>query len=137
MKLLTEREITQMMVRRIQNEMARPTTTLTEEKNDRIVITGRDKTEQEEKFTQYITPRVTFNKLIVFPYDNNVVWSGKFDNGIQWKMEKNRDLQLSSKSTQIDDEELEIIDRLTKYSEAWKDDWADKLRTEYKVNGGD
>lgn len=105
-----------------------------EEKNDRIVVTGEEKNSQEEKFTQFITPRVRFNELIIFPYDNNVVWSGKFDNGIVWKMEKNGGLQLSSKNTQIDDAELEIIDRLKKYSESWKDDWAEKLRREYNTN---
>lgn len=127
-QLISEYEITKTILRKISEGV------LAEEKNDSITISGAEKRMEEDKFVQAVTPRATFDNLIVYPYDNNVVWRGTLSNGIKWRMSKNDDLSIDASGAEIDDEEMEVIIKLKKYREVWVDDWSTKLRTEYKVN---
>ena len=41
--------------------------------------------EEEKKFRDTVTPRVTFNQFKLYPKAQNVEWSGKFnDSNIEW-----------------------------------------------------
>jgi len=132
-QLISEYDITKMMINKI-NESKLIKEDLggvenTETSNN--TVTGSELKAQEDKFVQVVTPRVTFNELKVYPEDNDVFWSGEFDNGISWQMSKNDDLVINADNTTIDDEELELINKLKKYREVWVDEWSEKLRTEY------
>jgi hypothetical protein len=128
--LTNEHDITKMMLNKI-NESKRGSIKEQQETGAETTLVGPEAKAEQDKFVQAVTPRVEFNEMIVYPSDNNVFWSGKFDNGITWQMSKNDDLVIDAENVTIDDEELELINKLKKYREVWVDEWSEKLRTEY------
>lgn len=106
---------------------------LKEESNDTIELTGADRKAEEDKFADIVTQRVKFDKFFIYPYANNVTFSGVFDGGIKWEMSKNDGLYFDANNVQMDDATQEILDLLKKYYENWVDEWSSKLRTDYKV----
>jgi hypothetical protein len=127
--LTNEHDITKMMLNKINESKRGPIKE--QQEADEITLVGPEAKAEQDKFVQVVTPRVEFNEMIVYPSDNNVFWSGKFDNGISWQMSKNDDLVIDAENVTIDDEELELINKLKKYREIWVDEWSEKLRTEY------
>jgi hypothetical protein len=104
-----------------------------EDKVDHKQLSGSELRAEEDKFTDIVSPRVTFGKFMVYPNDNNVIWNGKFNNGIAWRMDKNNGVTINAEGVNMDDEEMELISKLQKYHEVWADEWSDKLRTEYNI----
>ena len=130
-QLINEHDITKMMLNKInESKLVKEQEGENVEMSDNT-LTGADLKAQEDKFVQVVSPRVTFNELKVYPDDNNVFWSGEFDNGISWQMSKNDELVIDAENVTIDDEELELINKLKKYREVWVVEWSEKLRTEY------
>ncbi len=127
--LTNEHDITKMMLNKINESKRGPIRE--QQEADETTLVGPEAKAEQDKFVQAVTPRVEFNEMIVYPSDNNVFWSGKFDNGISWQMSKNDDLVIDAENVTIDDEELELINKLKKYREVWVDEWSEKLRTEY------
>lgn len=131
LQLINEHDITKMMLNKInESKLVKEQEGENVEMSDNT-LTGADLKAQEDKFVQVVSPRVTFNELKVYPDDNNVFWSGEFDNGIAWQMSKNDELVIDADNVTIDDEELEMINKLKKYREVWVDEWSEKLRSEY------
>ena len=129
-QLINEYDITKMMLNKL-NESKRSSIKEQQEDESEITLIGPEAKAEQDKFVQAVSPRVEFNEMIVYPSDNNVFWSGKFDNGIGWQMSKNDDLVIDAENISIDDEELELVNKLKKYREVWVDEWSEKLRTEY------
>jgi hypothetical protein len=130
-QLINEHDITKMMLNKInESKLVKEQESDNTQMSDNT-LTGSELKAQEDKFVQVVSPRVTFNELKVYPDDNNVFWSGEFDNGMSWQMSKNDELVIDAENVTIDDEELELINKLKKYREVWVDEWSEKLRTEY------
>jgi len=132
--LINEYDVTKMMIQKInESRLMRE-----QEENDNVTtkdsltITGSELKDEENRFTDYMgTNRVEFNELNLYPSENNAVWSGKFNNGIEWQISVNDDMVLNTQGTPIDDPEMELIEKLKKYSTVWGEEWAKKLRTDY------
>lgn len=129
-QLLNEHDVTKMMLSKI-NESKRVVEQDNPTQTSENTLSGPELKAEQDKFVQAVTPRVTFNEFKIYPEDNNVFWSGEFDNGISWQMSKEDELVINADNTVIDDEELELINKLKKYREVWVDEWSEKLRTEY------
>jgi len=134
--LINEYDITKMMIQKInESKLIREQeeTIDNTQSPDGQTIEGSNLQDEIKRFTDYLgTNRVDFNELNIYPKENNAVWSGKFTNGIEWQISVNDDLVLNTQGTPIDDPEMELIEKLKKYSSVWAEDWAKKLRTDYK-----
>ena len=95
-------------------------------------ITGQEVKEEEMKFMDIVTPRVSFTSFKVYPDALNVVFNGKFDSGIEWQMSKVDGIFLNAPNIELDDEVLVLLKKLNGYYENWSLEWSKKLNTEYK-----
>jgi len=127
---VSDYDITKSMLKKI-DELKKPV--VREDKVDHKQLDGSELRAEEDKFTDIVSPRVTFGKFMVYPNDNNVIWNGKFNNGIAWRMDKNDGPMISTEGVNMDDEDMEMISKLKKYHEVWADEWSNKLRTEYNI----
>lgn len=95
-------------------------------------VSSQEVTDEENKFMDTVTPRVTFEEFNVYPDAANVSFSGKFDNDIEWQMSKIDGLFVNASNIELDDEVLELLKKLNGYYQNWSDEWSKKLNTEYK-----
>jgi hypothetical protein len=112
---------------------------ITEEKNDSITIDGAELDAEIKGFegTINITGNIEkYNPLIVYPYDGNVEWGGTFFNGLEWTYSLRNGTNIKG-DVKVDDNELELMSKIKKYGEIWANEWAKKLRTDYKVQSND
>jgi hypothetical protein len=136
--LINEHDITKMMIEKInESKLIREQEEVQDTDNKKsITITGSELKNEENRFTEYMgTNRVEFNELNLYPAENNAVWSGKFNNGIEWQISVNDDMVINTQGTPIDDPEMELIEKLKKYASVWGEEWAKKLRTDYANEG--
>lgn len=136
--LINEHDITKMMIEKInESKLIREEEEIQDTDNKKsITITGSELKNEENRFTEYMgTNRVEFNELNLYPAENNAVWSGKFNNGIEWQISVNDHMVINTQGTPIDDPEMELIEKLKKYSSVWGEEWAKKLRTDYANEG--
>ena len=136
--LINEHDITKMMIEKInESKLIREQEEVQDMDNKKsITITGSELKNEENRFTEYMgTNRVEFNELNLYPAENDAVWSGKFNNGIEWQISVNDDMVINTQGTPIDDPEMELIEKLKKYSSVWAEEWAKKLRTDYSNEG--
>lgn len=102
---------------------------------DRIELDQSEKKDEEKKFREVISPRVKFNKFIIYPKSGNVEWSGEFqDSRIQWfySLDDTRGVYISGELLRLDDSTLETIRKLVGFYENWADEWANKIADEYR-----
>lgn len=102
---------------------------------DRIELDQNEKKDEEKKFREVISPRVKFNKFIIYPKSGNVEWSGEFqDSRIQWfySLDDTRGVYISGELLRLDDSTLDTIKKLVGFYENWADEWANKIADEYR-----
>lgn len=102
---------------------------------DRIELDQNERKDEEKKFREVISPRVKFNKFIIYPKSGNVEWSGEFqDSRIQWfySLDDTRGVYISGELLRLDDSTLETIRKLVGFYENWADEWANKIADEYR-----
>jgi len=131
--LINEHDLTKMMLNKVREGL------ITEEKNQEIVLDGPELAEEKSAFEEYIKEVgniKSYGKLIVYPYDDNVVWSGEFHDGVVWSYSL-RDGSKAEANMELDDKSLELITKLKKYGENWQSEWAKKLRDDYKSQSDD
>jgi len=112
---------------------------ITEEKTDSITVDGDELDTEIKGFegTINITGNIeSYNPLKVYPYDGNVEWGGKFFNGLEWTYSLRNGTNIRG-DVKVDDQELELISKIKNYGEIWGNEWAKKLRTDYKVQSSD
>jgi hypothetical protein len=95
-------------------------------------VSNQEINEEERKFMDIVTPRVSFTSFKVYPDAANVVFNGKFDSGIEWQMSKVDGIFLNAPNIELDDEVLTLLKKLNGYYENWSLEWSKKLNTEYK-----
>lgn len=103
---------------------------------DRIELDQNGRKDEEKKFRDVISPRVKFNKFIIYPKSGNVEWSGEFqDSRIQWfySLDDTRGVYISGELLRLDDSTLETIKKLVGFYENWADEWANKIADEYRT----
>ena len=101
---------------------------------DRIELPPDQLKGEEKKFREIISPRVTFNKFIIYPKSGNAEWSGQFqDNRIQWfySLDDTRGVYISNELLRLDDSTLGTIKKLVGFYENWANEWANKIADEY------
>lgn len=129
-EVINEHDLTVRML-----DVLRSGTLIKEEKNDSITVDGEELANEIKSFenTIGISGDIKgYRPLVVYPYDNNVEWGGDFHNGITWTFSLRNGTNIGG-DIQIDDQELELINKIKQYGDIWKNEWAKKLRTDYKV----
>ena len=92
-------------------------------------------TEEERKFRDTVTPRVTFNKFKLYPAAQNVEFSGEFtDTRILWyySLDDTRGVYITTDMLQLSDDTLKQIQKLVGYYQTWADEWANRIAEEYQ-----
>jgi hypothetical protein len=113
-----------------------------EDSNDVITPAKNDGTYTEEykKLSDSVDPSLQITKFKIYPKDRDVQLDGRLDSGINFFMStKAQKLKISITDDQeqaiqiyLDEQLLTIIQKLSGYYENWKNEWAQKLNTEYK-----
>lgn len=91
--------------------------------------------EEEKKFRDTVTPRVTFNQFKLYPKAQNVEWSGKFnDSNIEWyySLDDTRGVYITNDLLQLRDDTMDQIKKLVAYYQTWSDEWANRIAEEYQ-----
>ena len=102
---------------------------------DRIELDQNQRKDEEKKFRDVISPRVEFNKFIIYPKSGNVTWSGKFrDSDNEWffSLDDTHGVYISCESLRLDNTMLDTIKKLVGFYENWADEWANKVADEYR-----
>jgi len=91
--------------------------------------------EEEDKFRQTVHNRVKFNAFKLYPDSQNVEWSGEFtDNRIEWNysLDDSQGVYISCELTQLREDTLKVLQKLSGYYKTWSDEWATRIAEEYK-----
>lgn len=129
-----EHDITKAMLETIRlNEIAYKKN-LNEQQEDIIDLEGEELSGEEGKFSEMITPRVTFGPFKIYPDAGNAVFSGKLDNGIEWQFSKLDGAYVDMSNIELTDEIVELTKKINAYYIEWAKIWGDKLRLEYSGN---
>lgn len=89
---------------------------------------------EQNKFMQIVGPRVEFTSFNIYPNDNNVVFAGKFDDGLQWQFSKKDGLYINADNLKLDSDGAELIKKLFAYYQNWVEEWSTRLNQEFKPN---
>jgi hypothetical protein len=113
-----------------------------DEGSDVITPTQGDTNYKNElkKFSDQVDGGFTVTKFKIYPKDYDVQFEGRLNSGINFFMStKVGKLKISitdnngqAIETFVDDEILQIIQRLVNYEKNWRKEWNEKIRTEYK-----
>jgi len=99
-------------------------------------LTGREREDEEKKFRQVLGNLVNFTVFNIYKDANNVVFGGQFQGmgglEFQFTLEDANGIYVSADSMQLTSEVVETIRKLKGYYDNWKEEWANKLATEYK-----
>lgn len=110
--------------------------TILENNENQIVLEGDNLKEEEKKFRSIISPRVEFNKLVIYPKASNVEWSGKFtDTNVEWvySLDDSTGVYISGDLVRLNDSMMGILKKLVGYYATWSSEWANKVAEDYKV----
>ena len=106
------------------------------QESDTIQLSGTELADEQQKFRETISPRVEFHAFNIYPQNNNVFFSGKFNDlgNAEWSfsLDESDGVYIDVDGLQLTDDALRTIQRLKGYYDAWADEWATKLATEYK-----
>lgn len=146
--VLTEHDQTKNMLKVLnedmgqQGDMGAISTPDTEGRDDDVItLTGSELKNEEDAFGEHVTqdfktdlnPEQPHEPMFkIYPEDNNVVWSGIMGKGIKWTLSKNDDAVIKAENLELEDRDMEMVQDLKKYATNWADEWAKKLRTDYK-----
>tara|TARA_R110000868_G_scaffold176916_3_gene414956 strand:+ start:34157 stop:34717 length:561 start_codon:yes stop_codon:yes gene_type:complete len=143
--VLNEHDQTKLMLKVLNEDMttqpteAAPTPPVSSEQEDVITLSGNELVAEEDLFGEHVSQDFKTDVddngaplFKIYPSDNNVVWSGVMGKGIKWRLSKNDDVVIRAENLELEDRDMEMIENLKKYSANWSDEWAKKLRTDYK-----
>ncbi len=132
--MINERDMTQNMLNTI-HDFRNKKQLITENTSQKIELQGSDLVEAEKKFRSIISPRVEFNKLLIYPEASNVEWSGKFtDSNVEWvySLDDSNGVYISGDLVRLSDSMMVTLKKLVGYYTTWSAEWANKLPEEYK-----
>lgn len=103
---------------------------------DVIELTGEERKNEEQKFREVLGNLVEFNVFNIYPKAGNVVFGGIFQgmDGLQFQftLEDSNGLYVTANNMQVTSEVVETIQKLKGYYDNWKEEWANKMATEYR-----
>lgn len=109
-----------------------------EERSDSIPLTGSELNSEQAKFRETVSSMVEFNSFNIYPSDSNAFFSGKLRdlNNMEWSfsLDETDGIYIDVNSLQLTDNALGVLQKLKGYYKNWKEEWANKLATEYKSN---
>jgi len=139
MSELNEYDITKKMLNTIRENVNQNTNdqqSSNNTQNDVIELSGEERSSQEKKFRELVDSSAQFNVFNVYPKANNVVFGGMVQGmgGIEFQMtlEDTNGLYISGDNIQITDEVSDKIKKLKAFYDGFKDEWYQKLASEYK-----
>lgn len=127
-----EYDITKSMLQTIRSKSSDHKNVIMENEAGVIDLGDQELKDEQTKFMDIVSPRVEFNTFKIYPNANNVIFSGKFDNGIEWQFSKTDGLYFNAPNMELEDETLDLLKKLSAHYTNWSDEWAQKLNTEYK-----
>jgi hypothetical protein len=90
--------------------------------------------EEEQKFRDNVSTRVSFNRFRLYPKSQNVEFSGKFnDNNIEWffSLDDSRGVYITADLLQLTDDTLKQLQKLVGYYQTWSNEWGSRISEEY------
>ena len=90
--------------------------------------------EEEQKFRDNVSTRVSFNRFRLYPKSQNVEFSGKFnDNNVEWffSLDDSRGVYISADLLQLTDDTLKQLQKLVGYYQTWSNEWGSRISEEY------
>jgi hypothetical protein len=90
--------------------------------------------EEEQKFRDNVSTRVSFNRFRLYPKSQNVEFSGKFnDNNIEWffSLDDSRGVYITADLLQLTDDTLKQLQKLVGYYQTWANEWGSRISEEY------
>jgi hypothetical protein len=102
-----------------------------------LQLTTEDKAafqESMDEFVSEVAEIVDFNKLNLYP--NNVEWSGKiteYDVEFFFSIGENNGVYINGTMMQVDDEFLELLDKIKLYYEKFKSKWSKVIAVRKKT----
>lgn len=104
--------------------------------NDAVELSGDERKAEEDKFRETIDSSTQITVFNVYPDANNVVFGGQIQGmgGIefQFTLEDTNGFYITGNNIQITDEVARKITQMKGYYDNWKDEWFQKLATEYR-----
>lgn len=101
-----------------------------------IQLTGDERKSEEDKFRDTIDNSARFDVFNIYPNVNNVVFGGKIQgmNGLefQFTLEDTNGFYITGNNIQVTDDVARKITQMKGYYDNWRDEWFEKLATEYK-----
>jgi len=133
-----EREINKKMIETSKRILSGGNKKLLKESTEGVMApTQADYQAETSKFKSMITNRVEFTTFNIYPEVNNAVFGGVFQDiaGFEWQfsLETKDGLYITTNNLQTTDDVVARVKMLKGYYDAWADEWADKLATEYKA----
>jgi len=101
------------------------------ESSDVIDLEGEELKKEQNKFSDMITPRVSFTNFKLYPNSNNVVFSGVIDSGIEFQLSLKDGAYVNTDNIELNDEVVDVIKKLNGFYVEWSKEWSNKLRNEY------
>lgn len=133
--MINEHDITKSMLETIRAKTSEHIKMINENEQDIINLEGAELETEKTEFMDIVSPDTEFGGFKIYPTSRNVVFSGKFNNGVSWQFSNTDGLYYDAPNMELDDKMLELLKKLAAHFENWKAKWAKKLATEYKSNG--
>ena len=90
----------------------------------------------KKSFEETVTPRGQFILFNIHPDSNDVYFSGKLDNGIEWEFKKsNKWPYINASNLELDDINKELINKISGYFQNWVNKWSKEDLNQYRGNG--
>ena len=131
-KMTNEHDITKAMLDAIR---LRGKNSLNEQQEDIIDLSGEELKKEQDEFTDIVGTSV-FGPFKIYPNNNNVVFSGKMNEGIEWQFSLLDGVYIDMPNIELTDEIVELTKRLNAHYFNWKKEWGKKINNEYKSNNG-
>lgn len=138
--MINEHDLTKKMINDIRSKKF-----LLEAEEGNDVITPAENSDvyksELQKIGDTVDKRVQITKFKIYPKDRDVQVDGRFDQGINFYFSTKAGKPSISMTDEagnvrqmfVDDDIVEIINKLSGYYENWSEEWAEKLNTEYKA----
>lgn len=105
---------------------------------DSIQLNSAELKDEQSKFRETVSSMVDFKSFNIYPNDSNVFFSGTLKDlgGAEWSfsLDQNDGIYIDIDSLQLTDNALNTLQKLKGYYKNWKEEWSNKLATEYKSN---
>lgn len=124
---LNEHDMTKLMLEVMRTKTSTHKNMITENDNGIIDIDGDELKQQQEAFGEQVSNATQFTGLKVYPNNRNVVFNGKFNNGITWQVSLLDGVYFDTPNMELTDEIAENIKRLNAFQKNFEDEWSKKV----------